>query len=57
LDEAMSILRVLRSSLKHQPTAIQWTSDFDYLKPESGVKMTGFRIGGASPCVASPICC
>ena len=25
--------------------------------PESGVKMTGFRIGGASPCVASPICC
>ena len=32
LDEAMSILRVLRSSLKHQPTAIQWTSDFDYLK-------------------------
>jgi hypothetical protein len=32
LDEAMSILRVLRSSLKHQPTAIRWTSDSESLK-------------------------
>jgi len=32
VDDAMCILRVLRSSLKHKPTAIQWTSDFDYLK-------------------------
>lgn len=32
LDDAMCILHALRSSLKHRPTAIQRTNDFDYLK-------------------------
>jgi hypothetical protein len=32
LDDAMCILRALRSSLKHRPTPIHRTSEFYYLK-------------------------
>jgi len=32
LDDAMCILRALRSSLKHRPTAFQSAADFDYQK-------------------------
>jgi hypothetical protein len=32
LDYAMCILRALRNSLKHRPTAIQTMNDLDYLK-------------------------
>ena len=32
LDDAMCILHARRSSLKRRPTAIQRTTDFDYLR-------------------------
>jgi hypothetical protein len=32
LDNALCILHALRSSLKHRPSAIQSTSNFDYLR-------------------------
>ena len=32
LDDAMCVLHALRSSLKRRPSAIQGTTDFNYLK-------------------------